>query len=179
MDEATCGCGTRGMALQVRDGVSVFTGWEGVSILRKWWGLFHHWEPQELAVVIWDWEQDDREWEEESWWENHKDLSHMFQPTKDCSRGKHFVLSKQNHWEEVAEKVWCLWTLSYLMVFYVALSSLVDLLLSLRPLFSSVPCVSRYTGQIRSANTLVLFLRCCGSVSLSALIYLSSLTGWT
>lgn len=39
------------------------------------------------------------------------------------------------------------------MVFYVALSSVVDLFLSLRPLFSSVPCVSRYTGQIRSANT--------------------------
>lgn len=59
--------------------------------------MVYHGEHQELAVVIWEWDQGDREWEVKSWWENNT-LSHMFQHTMDCSRGSFFelsILSKQ------------------------------------------------------------------------------------
>lgn len=68
---------------------------------------------QELAAVIWGRDHNDR-MGGISWGENDKALFHMFQQGKDCSRVKCFGLSKQNHLEKNADKVWSLWTISSL-----------------------------------------------------------------
>lgn len=107
-------------------------------------------------MVIWGRDHNDRKGGR-SWGENDKALSQVFQQGKDCSRVKCFGLSKQNHLEKDTKfEVFEQSSLS------VALSSSADLSLSLRPQFS-LPSVS----QIFSADTLVLFLRCC-SIRLSA-----------
>ena len=115
---------------------------------------------QEPAAVIWGQGHHDR-MGGKSWGENDKALSHVFHQGKDCSRVKCFGLSNKITQRRMQMK----FEVFEQSRLYVALSSSVDLSLSLRPQFS-LPSVS----QIRCADTLALFLRCCRNTRLSAFL---------